>query len=81
MDNIDPEFIRKAMEGGNNCRRKERNKLLIETDRFVLPDYPVTPENLIIIKNYRQSLRDISQNNFQLPEIPSILANYITYNN
>ena len=39
-------------------RRNERNKLLLDTDKYLLPDYPISPENLIIIKQYRQSLRD-----------------------
>jgi hypothetical protein len=56
-------------------RRNERNKLLLDTDKYLLPDYPITPENLIIIKQYRQSLRDymetIDEEPFpDLPEFP-----------
>lgn len=56
-------------------RRNERNKLLLDTDKYLLPDYPISPENLIIIKQYRQSLRDymetIDEEPFpDLPEFP-----------
>jgi hypothetical protein len=40
-------------------QRANRNKLLLDSDKYVLPDYPISPENLIIIKEYRQTLRDI----------------------
>ena len=39
--------------------KNSRNSLLQLTDKYLLPDYPITPENLEIIKNYRQYLRDI----------------------
>lgn len=38
--------------------RNTRNQLLKESDVYLIPDYPITPENLILIKNYRQELRD-----------------------
>lgn len=38
--------------------RERRNKLLAETDKFLINDYPITPANLIKIKQYRQELRD-----------------------
>ena len=38
--------------------KNSRNSLLQLTDKYLLPDYPITPENLEIIKNYRQYLRD-----------------------
>ena len=41
--------------------RNERNKLLFQTDKYMLPDYPITPENLEKIKIYRQQLRDFFQ--------------------
>lgn len=40
--------------------RYERDQLLKQTDKYLLPDYPeVTPEALADIKMYRQALRDI----------------------
>jgi hypothetical protein len=54
--------------------RENRNKLLLESDKYVLPDYPITPENLEKIKIYRQQLRDFFQQdnilNLTLPEFP-----------
>ena len=52
------------------CLRNRRNIILNETDKYVLPDYPITPENLDIIKSYRQQLRDFTQNNYIMPEKP-----------
>ena len=52
------------------CLRNRRNIILNETDKYVLPDYPITPENLEIIKSYRQQLRDFTQNNYIMPEKP-----------
>ena len=39
-------------------KRNTRNKYLQLTDKYLLPDYPITDEKKEIIKNYRQYLRD-----------------------
>ena len=39
-------------------KRDQRNQLLKESDKYLLPDYPITSNNLILIKQYRQELRD-----------------------
>ena len=41
--------------------RNERNQLLFQTDKYVLPDYPISPEKLEQVKVYRQKLRDFFQ--------------------
>ena len=41
-----------------SVQRIERNKLLNETDKYLISDYPFTSNNLILIKQYRQELRD-----------------------
>ena len=61
--------------------KAERNKSLMESDKYVLIDYPITSQNLILIKEYRQSLRDyfesadvisfINDANIKLPDLPS----------
>ena len=38
--------------------RNIRNELLNRTDRYFLIDYPIAYEQQMIIKNYRQELRD-----------------------
>ena len=38
--------------------RNIRNELLNKTDRYFLIDYPIAYEQQIIIKSYRQELRD-----------------------
>ena len=58
-----------------------RNGLLNLTDKFVLPDFNITPEKLEIIKTYRQMLRDFININkslilsgeiIEIPPIPPI---------
>ena len=41
--------------------RNERNQLLFQTDKYMLQDYPISPENLEKMKIYRQQLRDFFQ--------------------
>ena len=43
--------------------RNIRNELLNRSDRYVLSDYPISPEQLMEIKEYRQDLRDFINNN------------------
>ena len=53
-----PEFIALVKSIAINAKREERNKLLSDSDKYVLSDFPITPEKLIIVKQYRQDLRD-----------------------
>ena len=39
--------------------RATRDALLAETDYLVMPDYPISAEELDAVKTYRQALRDI----------------------
>lgn len=39
--------------------RTARDARLAATDKCLLSDYPITPENLEIVKTYRQTLRDL----------------------
>ena len=43
--------------------RNIRNELLNKTDRYILSDYPISLEQQIIIKTYRQDLREFINNN------------------
>jgi hypothetical protein len=43
--------------------RNIRNELLNKTDRYFLIDYPIAYEQQMIIKTYRQDLRDFINNN------------------
>ena len=40
-----------------------RNELLNKTDKYILSDYPITLEKQMIIKTYRQELREFINNN------------------
>ena len=46
--------------------RNIRNELLNKTDRYFLIDYPIAYDQQIIIKNYRQELREFINNNKDL---------------
>jgi len=59
--------------------RTTRNTYLNNTDKYLLSDYPITPENLELIKSYRQMLRNFINTNkdlilsgekIEIPEIP-----------
>jgi hypothetical protein len=64
----------KALINGTviKTRREERNKLLLESDKYVLQDFPITLENKMLILNYRQDLRNFDFNDFYLtlPQFP-----------
>jgi len=53
--------------------RNQRNELLKDTDKYLLLDYPISQDDLLIIKQYRQQLRDAPENNFVLPTPPDFL--------
>lgn len=48
----------------------KRNQLLAESDKYVLIDFPITADKLEIIKEYRQQLRDFTNNDYIIPEFP-----------
>jgi len=43
--------------------RNIRNQLLKETDKYFLIDFPIAYEQQLIIKGYRQELRNFINNN------------------
>lgn len=61
-ENLNKEFL-----------KNKRNQLLLNSDKYLISDYPITPDNLILIKEYRQQLRDFTKNNYILPDIPQFL--------
>ena len=59
---------------GNKISLKNKRYLILnETDKYMLSDYPITPENLEIIKTYRQQLRDFTNNNYIMPDKPDFI--------
>lgn len=56
--NIRPE---KEFEKKLAVKREQRNTLLLETDHYMMPDYPISKEKQEEIKDYRQSLRDLPE--------------------
>ena len=51
----DEHFLKRA--------RNIRNELLNRTDRYILSDYPISLEHQMIIKSYRQDLRQFINDN------------------
>lgn len=70
---LTPEFLEMIKNDTINHYRKMRNDLLQETDKYLMPDFPITPENLIIIKEYRQALRDFTKNDYVIPNKPDFI--------
>lgn len=59
--------------------RSQRDVKLSATDYLVVPDYPISPEDLEAVKAYRQALRDIPEQsgfpkNVQWPVEPQFLS-------
>ena len=46
--------------------RNIRNELLNKTDKYILSDYPITLEKQMIIKTYRQELREFINNEIKI---------------
>ena len=53
--------------------KNTRNLILGETDKYLFPDFPITPEQLEIVKEYRQALRDFTNNNYEMPIKPDFV--------
>jgi hypothetical protein len=70
MDNLQQEYNSLA---NKIALKQQRNLILRGTDRYMLCDYPITPENLEIIKTYRQQLRDFTINDYIFPDKPSFV--------
>lgn len=49
-------------------KRTERDNLLAQTDKYMLPDFPITDEKREQYKAYRQYLRDVPAQ----PDFPSV---------
>lgn len=58
--------------------RVKRDSLISQTDYLLTPDYPISAEDLELVKAYRQALRDVPQQEgfpFDVvwPELPALL--------
>lgn len=57
--------------------RTKRDSLIEETDYLLMSDYPISAEELVTVKTYRQALRDVPQQpgfpqEIQWPNKPSV---------
>ncbi len=66
-----------TMTSQQNYIRRIRNLELARTDKYVLPDYPLTAEQVEGAKTYRQTLRDVPDKldpaEMVMPQCPSYL--------
>jgi hypothetical protein len=53
--------------------KNKSNLILGERDKYVLPDFLITPVQLDIVKQYRQALRDFTNNNYIMPDKPDFV--------
>jgi hypothetical protein len=53
---------RPALNEAWSALRSQRDDLLAQTDYLLIVDYPISAENLGIVKAYRQALRDLTKN-------------------
>lgn len=69
-------------DGKRTYARNQRNQLLTKTDKYLIPDFPITSNQLIEVKEYRQLLRDFMDsdgvvnyhyniNGNEFPELPN----------
>lgn len=59
--------------------RAKRDSLISDTDYLLTPDYPISPDELEVVKAYRTALRDVPQQegfpyDVAWPELPEVLA-------
>jgi hypothetical protein len=70
---LTPEFLECIKNNTIDHYKKIRNQLLLETDKYLLPDFPITLEQLEIVKEYRQKLRDFTLNDYIMPDKPDFV--------
>lgn len=59
--------------------RSKRDRLIADTDYLLMNDYPISEEDLAVVKAYRTALRDVPQQegfpyDVAWPELPEVLA-------
>ena len=65
--------------------RENRDKLLVDSDKYLLPDFPINSSNLELIKQYRQELRDymkldvVINYNYSCNTIPPEMPKFPTF--
>lgn len=74
---IQPCYAISSEVKASNCRSK-RDSLLAETDKYMTIDYPITEECRAAFREYRQALRDITEqegfpDNVIWPVMPEIV--------
>ena len=75
MENTEEQILTPLPEEYSNkgLLKSQRNLILNETDKYLIADYPISPENLIIVKEYRQALRDFTKNDYIMPDKPDFV--------
>lgn len=72
-----PVYFRETQENLLKSIRPERDKLLQETDKYMLSDYPIASPDKTLIMGYRQKLRNLPETiTLEKPEFP-VKPNFI----
>jgi hypothetical protein len=70
-------YMDKVQKMGELCKlyiiAHIRNRILQESDKCLLPDYPISPDQLLIAEDYRQKLRDFTKNNYIMSDKPTFI--------
>lgn len=54
--------------------RTRRNSLLVESDKYLLSDFPISNENIALVKKYREDLRGMTESvNIYDPQYPILV--------
>jgi len=56
--------------------RNQRNELLKASDKYLISDYPISNADLEAVKQWRQELRDFSNNDFIMPDPPNFIISW-----
>lgn len=67
-----------SMESLERKARETRDQKIAKTDYLLMVDYPISEEDLMSIKEYRQALRDVPNQpsfpiNIEWPDLPKFL--------
>jgi predicted ATP-dependent Lon-type protease len=73
FDDVPIEERAKLKEYHLKALKEKRNKILSETDKYMMSDFKITTEKLEIVKQYRQALRDFTNNNYIMPDKPDFV--------
>ena len=72
LQDLTPELKEQLDNKYGEIIKEQQNKLLLESDKYVLQDFPISLENKMLILTYRDNLRNFNYSDFSLtlPQFP-----------